>query len=179
MNIKNPKLTSSSKLVQLFLLAVISGAIYTATPAIANTENSQQAPESVPTSVKSKKQLAKEVIAELGIARQYDLYFWNSVDIVQGAGTRNKLSKWLQKLLARVAGWKYVEADYVSVLESNFSESELQELLELAKRPLMKKLLRSEIQAYEQTGNKRSQLLWKAWDDYNSGKIYVPNDLWK
>jgi hypothetical protein len=178
MNIKNPKLTPS-KLVQLFLLACISGTIYTSTPAIANTENSQQAPESVPTSVKSKKQLAKEVIKELGIGRQYDLYFWNSVDIIQGTATRNKFSNWLQKLLARVAGWKYVEADYVSVLETKFSEAELQELLELAKRPLMKKLLRAEIQAYEQTGDKRSQLLWKAWEDYNSGRIYVPNNLWK
>jgi hypothetical protein len=79
--------------------------------------------------------------------------------------------------LARVAGWKYVESQYVARLESNFSEMELQELLDLAKRPLMKKLLRTEIQAYEETGEKRARLLWKAWDDYNSGKINVPSNL--
>lgn len=176
MNIKNPQLTAS-KLVPLFLLACISGAIYTSMPAIANPENLPQKTEQL-TVTKTKKQLAREVIAELGIGKQYDLYFWNSVDIVRGSGNRNKFGSWLQKLFARVSGWQYVESDYVSVLDSNFSETELQELLKLAKNPLMKKLLMSEIQAYEQTGNKRAQLLWKAWDDYNSGNIYVPNNLW-
>jgi hypothetical protein len=52
-------------------------------------------------------------------------------------------------------------------------------LLELSKRPLMKKLLRTEIQAYEETGKTRAKLLWQAWDDYNSGKINVPDHLWK
>ena len=115
----------------------------------------------------------------MGIGKQYDLYFWNSVDISTGNGSRTKFSSWLQKTLARVAGWKYVESQYVARLESDFSEVELQELLDLAKHPLMKKLLRAEIQAYEETGEKRARLLWKAWDDYNSGKINVPAHLWK
>jgi hypothetical protein len=67
----------------------------------------------------------------LGISKQYDLYFWNSVDISTGNGSRTKFSAWLQKTLARVAGWKYVESQYVARLESNFSEMELQELLDL------------------------------------------------
>ena len=146
---------------------------------IANAETSQDSPTPITVPLKSKKQLAKEILVELGIGKQYDLYFWNSVDISTGSGSRTKFSSWLQKTLAQVAGWKYVEAQYVARLESDFSEVELQELLDLAKHPLMKKLLRTEIQAYEETGEKRARLLWKAWDDYNSGKINVPAHLWK
>jgi hypothetical protein len=132
---------------------------------------------SITVDTKSKKQLAKDLLVELGIGKQYDLYFWNSVDIAYGTGNRTKVSEWLQKTLAQVAGWKYVESEYVARLEANFSEIELQELLELAKRPLMKKLLQTEIQGYEETGEKRARLLFKAWDDYNSGKINMPPNL--
>ncbi|OYQ62472.1 hypothetical protein B9G53_21990 [Pseudanabaena sp. SR411] len=158
------------------LFGCMSLSAYTA---IANAETSQDSPTPITVTLKSKKQLAKEILVELGIGKQYDLYFWNSVDISTGNGSRTKFSSWLQKTLARVAGWKYVESQYVARLESDFSEVELQELLDLAKHPLMKKLLRAEIQAYEETGEKRARLLWKAWDDYNSGKINVPAHLWK
>ena len=165
------KLISFSSLL-LFVCMSLS-----AYPAIANAETSQDSPTSITVPLKSKKQLAKEVLVELGIGKQYDLYFWNSADISTGNGSRTKFSSWIQKTLARVAGWKYVESQYVARLESNFSEMELQELLDLAKRPLMKKLLRTEIQAYEETGEKRARLLWKAWDDYNSGKINVHSNI--
>ena len=144
-------------------------------PAIAYTE--QDVPAPITVTAKSKKQLARELLVELGIGKQYDLYFWNSVDLAYGTGTRTKVSEWLQKTLAQVAGWRYVESQYVARLEANFSEMELKELMELAKRPLMKKLLRTEIQAYEETGTKRARLLFQAWDDYNSGKINMPPNL--
>ncbi|GBO56604.1 hypothetical protein APA_4939 [Pseudanabaena sp. lw0831] len=144
-------------------------------PAIAYAEQDVTAPITVTT--KSKKQLARELLVELGIGKQYDLYFWNSVDLAYGTGTRTKVSEWMQKTLAQVAGWRYVESQYVARLEANFSEMELKELMELAKRPLMKKLLRTEIQAYEETGTKRARLLFQAWDDYNSGKINIPPNL--
>ena len=144
-------------------------------PAIAYAE--QDVPAPITVTAKSKKQLARELLVELGIGKQYDLYFWNSVDLAYGTGTRTKVSEWMQKTLAQVAGWRYVESQYVARLEANFSEMELKELMELAKRPLMKKLLRTEIQAYEETGIKRARLLFQAWDDYNSGKINMPPNL--
>ena len=146
-------------------------------PAIANAENSQQSTTLTTVLVKSKKQLAREILVELGIGKQYDLSFWNSVDLAYGTGTRTKFSEWLQQMLAKAAGWKYVESQYVARLEADFSEMELMELLDLAKRPLMKKLLRSQIQAYEETGEKRARLIFKVWEDYNSGKINVPPNL--
>jgi hypothetical protein len=166
------KLISFSSLL-LFVCMSLS-----AYPAIANAETSQDSPTPITVPLKSKKQLAREILVELGIGKQYDLYFWNSADIVYSSGTRSKFSTWLQKNLAEVAGWKYVESRYVERLEANFSEIELQELLELAKRPLMKKLLRTEIQAFEETAEKRARLLYKAWDDYNSGRTRVPSEVW-
>lgn len=161
----------------LLLIACISWITF---PVIATyADNNQDERSQITTPIKSKRQLAREVLVELGIGRQYDLYFWNSVDIAVGNPSRSKFNIWLQKTLARVAGWKYVESQYVSRLEANFSELELQELLELSKRPLMKKLLRSEIQAYEETGEKRAKLLYQVWDDYNSGKIVIPSNLMK
>jgi hypothetical protein len=145
-------------------------------PAIAYAEQDEPAPITV--IAKSKKQLARDLLVELGMGKQYDLYFWNSVDISTGTGgERTKFSFWLQKTLARVAGWKYVESQYVARLESSFSEAELKELLDLAKRPLMKKLLRTKIEAYEETGEKRARLLFRVWDDYHSGKIVPPPNL--
>jgi hypothetical protein len=163
----------------LILIACISWMAFPAIATYADNNQDERSSTQITTPIKSKRQLAREVLVELGIGKQYDLYFWNSVDISYGTGTRTKFSEWLQKTLARVAGWKYVESQYVSRLEANFSEVELQELLDLSKRPLMKKLLRSEIQAYEETGEKRAKLLYQAWDDYNSGKIAIPSNLMK
>ncbi|MFB2978630.1 hypothetical protein [Microseira sp. BLCC-F43] len=84
---------------------------------------------------------------------------------------------WMQSLLEREAGWKYVEAKYISQLEANFSETELKELLDLAKHPLMKKLLQSEIQAYTNTTGERRELLFKVWDGYNRGAFPLPPDV--
>jgi hypothetical protein len=41
----------------------------------------------------------------------------------------------------------------------------------------MKKLLRTKIEAYEETGEKRARLLFRVWDDYHSGKIVPPPNL--
>ena len=141
-------------------------------PAIAYAEQDVPAPITVKT--KSKKQLTRELLVELGIGKQYDLYFWNSVDIGVHRGAKKEFKIWLQQTMTRLAGWKYVESQYVTRLATNFSEEELQELLALAKKPVMKKLLRSQIQAYEDTGEKRAGLLWKFWEDYNDGNVGTP-----
>lgn len=159
----------------LILIVWISWMAFPTIATYADSQQDERSPSPITTPLKSKRQLARELLVELGIGKQYDLYFWNSVDIVVGSPSRSQFNAWLQQTLARVAGWKYVESQYVSRLEANFSETELQELLELSKRPLMKKLLRAEIQAYEETGEKRSRLLYRAWDDYNSGKIEIPS----
>ncbi len=145
--------------------------------AIANTENTQNAPTSIPVPIKSKKQLAREVLVELGIGKQYDLHIWNSVYIAVNREVKKEFKVWLQQTMVRFAGWKYVESQYVTRLATNFSEEELQELLSLAKKPLMKKLLRAKIEAYEDTGEKRDGLLWQFWEDYNDGKIGIPPNL--
>lgn len=163
----------------LILIAWISWIAFPAIATYADNNQDERSPSPITTLLNSKRQLARELLVELGIGKQYDLYFWNSVDIAYGTGTRTKFSEWLQQTLARVAGWKHVESQYVSRLEANLSEAELQELLELSKRPLMKKLLRAEIQAYEETAEKRARLLYRAWDDYNSGKIKIPSNLMK
>ena len=77
-------------------------------------------------------------------------------------------------MLAREAGWKYVETDYIARLEADFSETELKELLNLPQQPLMQKLLRSQFQAYSNTSSARYQRLNQVWEDYNSGRIAPP-----
>lgn len=138
-------------------------------PAITYAE--QDVPAPITVTAKSKKQLARELLMELDIGKQYDLFFWNSVDIGVHRGSKKEFKIWLQQTMARLAGWKYVESQYVTSFATAFSEEELQELLVLAKKPLMKKLLRSQIQAYEDTGEKRAGLLWKFWEDYNDGNV--------
>ncbi len=144
-------------------------------PAIAYAE--QDVPAPIMVTAKSKKQLAREVLVELGVGKQYDLYLWNSVYMAVNREAKKEFKIWLQQTMARLAGWKYVESQYVTSLTTNFSEEELQELLVLAKKPLMKKLLRSQIQAYEDTGDKRAGLLWLFWENYNDGKVDIPPNL--
>jgi hypothetical protein len=156
-------------------LALVTCICLFAYPAIAYAEKDLPAPITV--TVKSKKQLAREVVVELGIGKQYDLHLWNSVYIAVNQGVKKEFKVWLQQTIVRFAGWRYVESQYVTRLAANFSEEELQELLSLAKKPLMKKLLSTKIQAYEDTGEKRAGLLWQFWDDYNGGKVGIPPKL--
>jgi hypothetical protein len=153
-------------------LALVTCICLFAYPAIAYAEKDVPAPITV--TAKSKKQLAQEVLVELGIGKQYDLHIWNSVYIAVNRDVNKEFKVWLQQTIVRFAGWKYVESQYVTRLATNFSQEELEELLSLAKKPLMKKLLRAEIQAYEDTGEKRAGLLWQFWEDYNDGKVSIP-----
>lgn len=128
------------------------------------------------TKVQSKQALARAVLSEMGIAKRYDRYLDNSLGIAVSPGLEKntKFMTWLHDILVREAGWKFVETQYAARLEANFSEAELKELLSLAKQPTMKKLLQSEIQAYLDTTLDRHKLLFKVWDDYNTGKINPP-----
>jgi hypothetical protein len=85
----------------------------------------------------------------------------------------------MQSVLVREAGWAKIEDKYIARLETSFSESELKELLNLSERPLVKKLLQDEIQAYTDVSEERRKLLFKVWDDYNSGIINPPSELLK
>jgi hypothetical protein len=126
---------------------------------------------------KSKQELAKELLAEIGIAQKYDMHFASIIDMAVAPASKPKFDAWLQGVLVQGAGWKHAEAKYIARLEADFSEAELQELLNLSKQPLMKKLLQSEVLAYGDVGKERRKLLFQVWDDYNSGKIEAPKDI--
>ena len=160
----------------LLLATWISFAAY---PVVVCAEISSdlRSPSSNTTAIKSKKQLAQEVSIELGIGEKYDLHLKSVVDMAIGANSKPQFRTWLHSTLTKFTGWKYVESEYGARLEANFSETELKELLELAKLPLMKKLLRAEIQAYADTSDKRLKLFQKFWEDYNSGLINEPKNL--
>jgi hypothetical protein len=129
---------------------------------------------------KSKQELAREILTEIGVAQKYDMHFANVIDMVGNPdSSKPKFDAWLQGILVQKAGWRHAEAKYITRLEADFSEAELQELLNLSKQPLMKKLLQAEVQAYADVGNERRKLLFQVWDDYNSGKIEAPKDILK
>jgi hypothetical protein len=121
----------------------------------------------------SRQDLAQTVLENIGIAQQYDMYFDHVIGLVV-ASDNSKFKSGLRKMLAQEAGWSRVRADYGARLLANFSTAELQELLRLSKRPLLQRLLRSEIQAYNDTSPKRFKLLNEVWTNYNEGKINVP-----
>ncbi len=148
------------------------------------TANSQPDPSkpspAIGNVVQSKQELARAVLSEIGIAQQYDRYLGNIVDItVAPANYKPKFHTWMQGVLAREAGWKHAESKYLTRLEATFSEAELQELLTLAKQPLMKKLMQAEVQAYGDAAPERRKRLDKVWNDYNSGRIQMPPEILK
>jgi hypothetical protein len=121
----------------------------------------------------SKKELVNQLLSSIGIASQYDMYFDHAIGIsITSSDTKYRLQ--MKELMAREAGWKYVKDDYVTRLSADFSVTELKELLRLSKLPVMQRLLRSEIQAYNATAPKRYKLLNELWNNYNDGQIKLP-----
>lgn len=164
--------------VWLFRL-LLSACVFLAACAL----NSQPAPltagqSGVVAAAKAPQELAAQVLSEMGIADRYNQHFGNSVDIVLPPSANNsKLGDWLQKMIAREAGWKYAESKYTAALTANLSEAELKELLAIAQQPVMKKLMQTEAQAYIDSASVRRSRLQQVWDDYNSGKISVPPEV--
>jgi N-acyl-D-aspartate/D-glutamate deacylase len=130
-----------------------------------------QAKPSVPSI--SKQALARTVLTEFGIGQRYDLYF----DHMTGAliiGSDLKMRKRFNQMFVREAGWKHLEDKYVATFEADFSEAELQELLEIAKRPAIVKLLQAEVKAYDGTASDRYKLSSNLWENYNNATINLP-----
>jgi hypothetical protein len=129
--------------------------------------------------LQTKRELAKAVLAEAGIAQRYDLYLGNSIDMAMASPAPSNLNlmAWLKSLVAKEAGWKFAEPTYVTQLEANFSAPELKELLALAKQPLMKKLLQVDFDAYVAAGGERRKQFFQVWDGYNSGQFNVPAEV--
>jgi hypothetical protein len=142
---------------------------------IERSEASKEARSEIVATAKSKQELAREVLAEMGIAQRYDLHFIGIVDIVDmavGPTSKPKFQAWLHQVIVQGAGWKRTEAKYIARLESDFTEAELQELANLAKQPLFKKLLKAEFQAYEDVTPDRRKLL-----THLTQKILKPSPL--
>ena len=133
----------------------------------------------VKATVQSKHVLARAVLTETGIAKQYNLLLGNGLEMAfnQEKLGNAKLVAWMESLLAQEAGWKHVEAKYTAQLEANFSEAELRKILNLAKQPLMKNLLQAEIEAYTNSAGERHRLISKFWDNYVAGLFIPPSDV--
>lgn len=124
----------------------------------------------------SKYKLASEVLPEIGIAKRYDMHFDHLMGTLIGKGDDFKLYTRFRKMFAREIGWEHFKDAYIARLEADFSEDELRELLTLSKQPVMKKLLQSEVKAYLDTSKQRFKMGFELWDNYNNGKISLPQD---
>ncbi len=129
----------------------------------------------------SKQDLVIAVLSEAGIAKQYDLYLGNSVDIVVPLETtsNDKFMAWLQALCVREAGWDSIAAQYIDQLEKDFSETELRELLALTQQSLVARLVQSEMEAYAASAAERRRLLAVLWENYNSGVFTPPPEIFQ
>lgn len=158
------------KLPSRFLIVLVIGCVFFISCA-AHSQNIAALP--------TKRELVKSVLADTGISQRYDLYLGNSIDMAMTPETPNnsKLMAWLKLFVQKEAGWNYAESAYVTGLEAKFSTSELQEILALAKQPVMKKLLQAELDAYVAAGSDRRKRFFQAWDAYNSGQVNIPSEV--
>ncbi|BAZ31104.1 hypothetical protein NIES4074_35750 [Cylindrospermum sp. NIES-4074] len=124
----------------------------------------------------SKYKLAAEVLLETGIGKIYDTHFDHLMSLLIGKGDDYKVYTRFRKMFVREIGWRHFKDAYAAKLEADFSEDELKELLNLSKQPVMKKLLKSEVQAYMDTSKQRFKMGFELWDNYNNGKINLPPD---
>ncbi|MCM1981743.1 DUF2059 domain-containing protein [Lyngbya confervoides] len=122
----------------------------------------------------SKDMLAADVLRETGIAERYDMHFDHMMGMLIGDGNDSNLYSRLRKMFAQEIGWSQFQDVYIGRLKADFSEDELQDLLELSKQPVMKKLLQSEAQAYTDASARRFKMGYELWLNYNEGKISLP-----
>jgi len=125
----------------------------------------------------TKRQLITAVLQEMGIAKRYDQYLGNAIDLAVFPNQSVKFIDWLHGVLAERAGWNTVALAYGRRLENQFSEAELTELLALAKNPILQKLFQAELESYDATGRDRRQFFSRVWEDYNNGNIPMPDGI--
>ncbi|MBW4521034.1 MAG: DUF2059 domain-containing protein [Scytolyngbya sp. HA4215-MV1] len=124
----------------------------------------------------AKYKLASDLLPEIGIAARYDMHFDHLMGMLVGNGDDFQLYARFRKMFVREIGWKHFKDAYAARLEVDFSEDELKELLNLSKRPVMKKLLQSEFKAYSDTSKQRFKMGFDLWEKYQEGKIDLPSD---
>jgi hypothetical protein len=161
-----------SRFIALFLV-IICFTFFTV-----NVANSQRLPSSesqskTSTRETSKYKLASEVLPEIGIAKRYDLHFDHLMGTLLGERENSEYARF-RKMFVREIGWKYFKDAHAARLAADFSVDELKELLKLAKQPVMKKLLQSEIKVYMDTSKQRFKIGSQLWNNYNDGKINLP-----
>jgi len=122
----------------------------------------------------NKSKLASQVLQELGIAKRYDLHFDHLIGTLIGQGDDVDLYARFRSMFVREIGWEHFNDAYVARLEADFSEAELNELLKLSKKTVLKKLLMSEVNAYLDTSEQRFQMGFDLWNNYNNGSISLP-----
>jgi hypothetical protein len=130
-------------------------------------------------STQTKFKLARTVLSEAGIDKKYNLYLGNGIDLALNPETskKPKFVKWMEGVLVREAGWKFIEDKYLTQMEVSFSEKELRELINIAEKPIMKKLLQTEILSYADATVERRRLLSQLWDKYNGGFFIAPPEV--
>lgn len=131
-----------------------------------------------PKPAQAKQELARAILSEAKIGKQYNLHLGVGIDMALSPETlkKTKFVAWLESLVVREAGWNYAENLYAAQLSANFSEAELKELLSLVKQPLLKKLVQTEMKSYVAASGERRRLLSKLWDNYNNGLFVPPPD---
>ena len=130
---------------------------------------------SVAAASSSKRELAKAVLIELGVAHRFDTYLTRGADQLIGGGSlQTKHHRWLQNLWIQELGWSMTEDAYVSHFEAKFTSDELSELLELAKKPLIRKLVQQELEAFRVTFDERNRIFARFWQRYNSLEFSPP-----
>ena len=169
----NIKLRFSKFLVLLLVICITSFTGYIA--------NSQQLPldeNQSQTSARDtyKSDLASELLLEIGIAKRYDMHFDHLLGTIIGNGTDFELYARFRGMFIREIGWEHFKDAYAARLEADFSEDELNELLNLSKQPVMKKLLQSEVNAYMDTSEQRFRMGFELWNNYNTGRVNLPPD---
>jgi Uncharacterized protein conserved in bacteria (DUF2059) len=160
----------------LGLLLVVCFTFFTVDVAYSQRLPLGEAQSKISATQTSKYKLASEVLPEIGIAKRYDMHFDHLLGTLIGKGDDFKLYARFRKMFVREMGWKHFKDAYVARLETDFSEDELKELLNLSKQPVMKKLLQSEVKAYMDTSKQRFKMGFELWDDYNNGNINLPPD---
>ncbi len=173
------KLPLSTFLALLLVFCFTLFTVFTAYTTAYTVANSQRLPLDVDQSKISvgetfQHELASEVLTEIGIAERYDLHFDHLIGVLIGKGDDFELYARFRKMFVREIGWKYFKDAYVARLEADFSEDELKELLNLSKKPVIKKLLQSEIKAYMDTSNQRFKMGFELWKNYNNGTVSLP-----
>lgn len=123
--------------------------------------------------------LIEKIISQLRIPEQFEADLKNLPPSTTPDTKDGRIQIWLAEVRVRELGWLKVRDTYTQEMKKQFSETELQALLDRLNDPLVAKLMSAHLHSMRELAPLRAQLFNSFWQRYNSNEFIPPAEVMK